>query len=262
MSRAPCVLCGVQLDAPSGAAAPTVVACARCGLLHTHPRPTRDVTSAEIFDTTYAGARLAHRAQWQSEARTRIGWLTSIVPAPSRLLEVGCATGEFVCEAAERGFVAVGHDSSTWAVQRARELCEADFFDGDLPTVDGGFDVIAMFHVIEHLHEPGEVMTQLRDRLRPGGYVVAELPNAAARHAVEDIATWPNFEPDEHVAHYDRRTLTALLEQAGLQAVAIRTASLTLYDPSPRRLRRWARWLQRGWVTGSQDLLRVVARRP
>lgn len=254
-----CVLC--DADLPRAQSIPSVVRCPQCGLFHTEPPPRRDVTSPEIFEATYGGTRLSRRAQWHVEAQIRMDWVLSAGPTSGRLLEVGCATGEFVCEAARRGFSAMGHDASSWAIEQARDLCGAEFTDGELPTVEGGFDVIAMFHVIEHLHTPVEVMTAVRDRLRPGGYLFAELPNAGARHAVHDLETWPNFEPQEHVAHYDEPTLSRLLSGARFSGISTSTMLADVYDPPARRVRRWAGWWKRGWIAGSRDLLRVVARR-
>jgi SAM-dependent methyltransferase len=106
------------------------------------------------------------------------------VPPGSRVLELGCATGyvsRLLVE--ERQARVTGVEMSSEAAERARQWCE-DVVVGDLDTLAlgpelGSFDVVLAGDVLEHLKDPARVLKQARERLAPGGRVVATIPNVA-----------------------------------------------------------------------------------
>ncbi len=71
------------------------------------PRPRVDDSSSDIFDLSYSGERTSRRKQWIYEARQRLAWIETWAP-DGLLLEVGCATGEFVEGATAVGYEAIG----------------------------------------------------------------------------------------------------------------------------------------------------------
>ncbi len=82
------------------------------------------------------------------------------------LLEVGCATGEFVEEATAVGYEAIGVEPSKWAADTARRS-GAEVFCGTLADWRAEYDsftvdAVAMFHVLEHLDDPVEVLRECR----------------------------------------------------------------------------------------------------
>ena len=94
-------------------------------------------------------------------------------PAPgARVLEIGCQRGETLSRlAAELGIEAHGIEPSERDAEIAR-AAGVDCFAGPLEAYEPGerrFDLVQMFHVLEHLHEPLEVLMTIRSWLAPGG---------------------------------------------------------------------------------------------
>jgi 2-polyprenyl-3-methyl-5-hydroxy-6-metoxy-1,4-benzoquinol methylase len=119
-----------------------------------------------------AGERVGGYADYAGlpEQNARLMWdefkrfAPSVAIIRGRLLDCGCATGGFLDEAHKEGWSCLGVELSEHAVQRARsfglEILIGDLSHPDL--VSCSFDVITMWHVLEHVISPSQVLTQAR----------------------------------------------------------------------------------------------------
>jgi SAM-dependent methyltransferase len=94
-----------------------------------------------------------------------------------RVLDVGCAGGYLAEILAGRGFAVTGVDAAGTPHTDSYEFVAGDLEAG-LPEVDGVFDFILCADVLEHLRNPLEILRQCRQRLAPGGTLIASLPNS------------------------------------------------------------------------------------
>ena len=153
-----------------------------------------------------------------------------LVPARSRVLDVGCGDGTVARLLAAQG-------CSVWGVERDKELAElandacdhvvvADVEGLDLAELgDDPFDVVLCLDVLEHLVDPVEALRRLTTRLAPTGRVVASIPNVA-HGAVRLQLLEGSFRYadsgllDRGRLHlYDRRGVEELFASAGLDVV-------------------------------------------
>jgi len=166
--------------------------------------------------------------------------------APS-ILDVGFGNGLFLALARQRGWRVQGVDHNTQNVELARKKFSLDCQQVDLEDYENeGFlyDVISFWDVIEHLPDPHRVLRKAASLLKPDGLVLAAVPNdrsfltlAASglyhlsfgriKKGIEAIYLL------EHVAYYNRETLTALLEKNGFQG---RESFLTSTDLAKYKL--------------------------
>jgi SAM-dependent methyltransferase len=102
-------------------------------------------------------------------------------PRPgNRLLEVGCATGQFLQEGVRRGWQATGIEVSRWAASRCRQVLGPVVIVGrfeDLAIPPNAFDVMVMTHVLEHLESPRRALRRAWSVLVDGGLLLVEVPN-------------------------------------------------------------------------------------
>ncbi|MEA2157581.1 MAG: hypothetical protein QOE11_3721 [Solirubrobacteraceae bacterium] len=251
------------------------VACPACGLQQRHDRGAAAVQThyaaggyEDDRSQTYASdAELADRRR---DARVRLAFIRPSAPR-GRLLDVGAAGGAFVAEARDAGYEATGVEPSPAFAAFARERLGVDVQTGTIEDSEldpGSFDVVCMWHVLEHLHEPAATLARVRDALRPGGVLAVEVPNAGSTIARAMGRDWPMLEPEVHVAQYTAAALEAVMRSAGLEPVAV---SATTIAPYLRPLRRLdprmlaARWKARSRDAGPAErgeLLRSIARRP
>jgi SAM-dependent methyltransferase len=94
-----------------------------------------------------------------------------------RVLDVGCAEGFFADLLAQRGYAVTGVDWPGTPHPPTMEFRGADL-DGGLGNVGGGFDWIVCADVLEHLRDPLRMLVECRERLAPGGAIIASLPNS------------------------------------------------------------------------------------
>ena len=94
-----------------------------------------------------------------------------------RVLDIGCAGGYLAEILAKRGFSVTGIDLAGAAHPHGIHFVAADV-DRGLPALDGCFDFILCADVLEHLRNPLGLLRECRERLAPGGALIASLPNS------------------------------------------------------------------------------------
>ncbi len=115
----------------------------------------------------------------------------ALVPDGCRVLDLGCAAGALDRPLADRGCRVTGVEMDPIAAKAAGEWCDEvivadlDGFEPDL-LGDRRFDAIVAADVLEHLRDPGRLLTALRSSLAPGGHLVTCIPNVA--HAAVRLA--------------------------------------------------------------------------
>lgn len=201
-----------------------IVRCRDCGLVYARERlPAGEIEARyeEVEDPLYDRERDARKLTFRRHLAA-IEKLTGPA-AGRRLLDVGCHIGVFVEAAAAAGWDARGIDPSAWAVDLARQrglpVDQGVLERGRYPSAS--FDVITLWDVIEHLADPLDTLRCCRELLRPGGWIVVHTMDVGSVTARLLGSRWP-WLMEMHLYYFDRRTLPAMLEAAGLTPVRTR----------------------------------------
>ncbi len=136
-----------------------------------------------------------------------------------RLLDIGCAKGEFL-SVAQSQFEVQGVEVSPTALQRSRAMFGARVFSGDVREAgfpDEGFDVITLFSTVEHLSDPLAVLRECRRLLRDGGVLVVKTPNFSSLNRRILRGGWSGYKLPEHRFFFNPRGLRLLFARAGLE---------------------------------------------
>jgi SAM-dependent methyltransferase len=144
------------------------------------------------------------------------------VKPPARLLDVGCAAGFALTALRARGYDVHGVELSAEMAALARRRLGADLIHcGVLEEglFGGKFDVITMFDVVEHIEDPVAFLATARRMLNPGGVIVFETQNVASWFAKLMGVKWQHYKFQEHLYHFDPKTVRVLLGKAGLDLV-------------------------------------------
>lgn len=192
--------------------------CGGCGLVFTDARgaPPRGELHPE-FDQSDAASVRAARSALEVFLRKRERVVRRFKPA-GRLLDFGCGSGAFARFMAARGYDVVGLEPFSIgrpAVSERLELRRGSL-DAELPRL-GRFDVITLWHVLEHTERPAEVLRTLAGLLAPGGAVVVSVPNFASWQRRVFGGRWFHLDPPRHLVHFEPRSLRACLHAAGLE---------------------------------------------
>jgi SAM-dependent methyltransferase len=135
----------------------------------------------------------------------------------NRLLDVGSGTGSLVLRARELGWMAEGVEPDGAAV-RAAQARGAPTTHGTVDSLQlGAYDVITLNHVIEHVHEPTDVLRTCRRVLRPGGSLWLATPNVGSLgHRLLGTA-WYGLDTPRHLTIFSEEGLGAALRAAGFE---------------------------------------------
>jgi SAM-dependent methyltransferase len=118
----------------------------------------------------------------------------------------------------EQGWQVTGIDASAAAVQRVREHLGLRALVGSLPhegLVGAEFDVITLWHSLEHVHDPLNVLRETHRLLAPGGKVVVAVPNIDSRPFHWFGPSWFGLDLPRHLTHFSPHTLCKMLIRAG-----------------------------------------------
>lgn len=215
--------------------------CRDCGLVFTWPRPTPEELAAFYSGAYFTGrdgrvgyedyahlGELNARRSWSD--LKRYGPLDGL--EPRHVLDVGCATGGFLAEAKRDGWRCTGVEMAADAVESAQgqglDVRQGDIFEPSLEP--GGYGLITMWHVLEHLIEPAAALARARELVAPAGRLFIELPNWDSMGRVAKRAQWSQMKPPEHINFFTRRSLGGALRRAGFTPLQSDTHYPSLWD--------------------------------
>ncbi len=214
----------------------TVVECPRCGLAYVNPRPrdhivTRLYDGPEYFQKPDSGPNLRlgyddydslAASCWSRDRAPELDMLEQVRPlAGCRLLEVGCATGELLALARDRGACPLGVDVSPYAAHMARKRHNLDVRVGDLESLNllaHSFDVALALEVVEHVLSPRRFFQEVARLLKPRGLFALSTPNYHCSLPLGD--RWLGFQSCfEHLYFFSPLALMRLAADYGLNLV-------------------------------------------
>lgn len=173
--------------------------------------------------------------------------LARLLPARSRVLEVGARSGELGLRLRER-FEYFGIELDPWSARTAR-MHGLDVFRAsltDFVNLGGGYDAVVMYDVIENLPQPQDAVAKLEELVRPGGQLVITTPDTESLTALVSGRRWSAHKVPEHIVLYSRSALVELLESSGFLIVSA-SADYRWFDHGRLRaaLVRWPGWVRR-----------------
>jgi 2-polyprenyl-3-methyl-5-hydroxy-6-metoxy-1,4-benzoquinol methylase len=150
-------------------------------------------------------------------------------------LDIGCATGDFSAElkrhASDVKLDLYGIEMSEKAVRFAQEENELYAKQGELLTVDFDikFDLITMWHVLEHVLRLNETLEKLHRILKPNGLLVVAMPNPDSWDARHYGKYWNGFDAPRHLYHFTPKVFAKMLLQHHFKVVDMHALALDSY---------------------------------
>jgi len=177
-------------------------------------------------------AALEERHWWYSSRRKMLRRLVAPV-RPGIALDVGCGSGGNTAVLRDLGWQVTGLEYSPAAAElaRARGL---DIVQGDatrLPFPDESFDLVISTDMWEHVEDHQAVARETARVVRSGGRVLVAVPGSMKLWSGHDLALG-------HVRRYEKDTLRALIEGAGLEIVDLHSWNVLLRPVAMMRRRR------------------------
>jgi SAM-dependent methyltransferase len=215
-----CYLCGgrdAALEAPRtrDRADIQVMRCTRCSLVYlssaAHITP-------DFYEESGMHGGATDLAKWREDTAPddeRRARACEALIRGRRMLDFGCGNGAFLLRTRHLTAASAGVDLEAAAAGDLR--ASGIDYASSIDALDGTFDVITMFHVLEHLPDPRATLRQLGSRLSPGGEIVIEVPSAddalLKLYRCEPFKAFTYWSC--HLFLFTAETLRALFDQAG-----------------------------------------------
>jgi 2-polyprenyl-3-methyl-5-hydroxy-6-metoxy-1,4-benzoquinol methylase len=145
--------------------------------------------------------------------------IKAFVPAPASLLDFGSGKGLFLQFAKTQGYEVKGIESSVPRADYAKKHFNLDI-NTDYYTSGSvfhtKFDVLTLFHVLEHIHLSGNLLDNLiKDNLKDGGLLLIEVPNFDSWQSKWAGNKWLHLDVPRHLSHFRPENLKKLMAQSG-----------------------------------------------
>jgi len=207
-----------------------LVRCPDCGGVFTNPRP-KEENMARFYKSE---AYISHYDQKETVFKKIYFWaraymlkrkarlIKKLNLTQGRLLDVGCGTGAFASYMQKTGFIVMGVEPD----QKAREIAlskgvnavEAMLGPGN--NSGQGFDLITMWHVLEHHANPLAGLKRYYEQLVEGGYLIVAVPQFESFDALFYKSFWAAYDLPRHLVHFNKGSLILAAESQGFIYIA------------------------------------------
>jgi SAM-dependent methyltransferase len=241
-----------------------IVECRHCRLIRLHPQPSpqelRDYYPPDYwFIPEFTAAGRLEQAYRRFVLRDHLHFVERAIRESEEeglVLDVGCGGGLFLQMLRQRAGVRVlGLDFSLEAANVAWRRSGVPAVCATLvraPIAPASCSAITMFHVLEHLYDPGAYLDAAHRLLKPDGRLIVQVPNAACWQFLVLGERWNGIDAPRHLIDFRRSDLDLLLDQCGFEVLrhkyfslrdnpaGLATSIAPDLDPMARRLRHIA----------------------
>lgn len=209
--------------------------CGNCGLVSTYPLPTKSMIKQHYADKFKTGNYkvLREYSKYYLEIYKQLAnilgerlALNNKIFRGLKILDIGCFTGEFLEVLAEKGADVYGVELQSDAVAIARKKLPNRIFEVDLNSEEppkDKFDVITLLGLIEHVHNPVELLKKTAKSLKKGGMIMIQTPDSSSFLAKTMKKYWPPYAPVEHIHLFSRKALEKLLTDLGFSDIKFKS---------------------------------------
>ena len=195
--------------------------CVSCGYRFTNPRPIENTIGNYYKSENYISHNSTKKGlinkiyhlvrNYQFKIKESSIEKTKISPG-KKVLDVGCGTGNFVKHLNLHGWNAEGVETD----EKAREIAQLSNIKvyKSINLVNSEkYDVITMWHVLEHVYNLNDYMQKLRSLLKKDGLLVIAVPNSNSYDANIYKENWYAYDAPIHISHFRRRNMKLLAEK-------------------------------------------------
>lgn len=152
--------------------------------------------------------------------KNKLKLLNSFQTEERKLLDVGCGTGDFLLTCENNGWNVVGVEPNKNARELAISKLNNNAVVSDLQEISSQqFDVITLWHVLEHVPDLNSYIYKLKSLLKPTGVLVIAVPNYKSYDAVYYKQFWAAFDVPRHLWHFSKKSIQLIFSEFDMKVV-------------------------------------------
>lgn len=207
-----------------------IVHCDRCTHRFTHPVPDAQAigpyyqsedyishsnTSKGLINSLYQRVRKITLRSKRKLVESFAGKSTGSI------LDIGCGTGAFLGTMKNAGWEVTGLEPDPGARKNALDLWGIEALPGEAfyDLEEGKYDLVSMWHVLEHVHDLEGYLDKIHRLLKPGGKFIVAVPNYTSWDAQKYGPGWAAYDVPRHLYHFSPESMRHLVERKGFTSV-------------------------------------------
>jgi len=199
-----------------------LVKCQDCSLIFINPRPTKnEIVKFYPLNLYYPKGTSAVNLLNNFFLKKMVNTVKKY-KKNGRLLDIGCGSGDFISKMKNDKFLLYGIDISIEACNIAKNKVEnyAEIVNSELKYCsfpEKYFDVITLWHVLEHVRNPKEILIEVKRILKDGGILIIGLPNINSMAFKIFKKYWIDLDIPRHYYHFSFSSISNLLRVTGFR---------------------------------------------
>ncbi|WNH13993.1 class I SAM-dependent methyltransferase [Thalassobellus suaedae] len=202
------------------------------GFLETMPQPTLDKLPEYYKSEDYISHTDSQRNLFEKvyhlvrtiSLKKKLKLINSFASDTKNLLDVGCGTGDFLQTAKDNNWNVTGIEPNNQARDIANKKTNDLVFNTDQLSKfkPESFDVITLWHVLEHLPDLEEQIAAFKKLLKPNGTLIIAVPNYKSYDALYYKNYWAAFDVPRHLWHFNKSSISKLVSKVSMEVKKVK----------------------------------------
>jgi len=202
------------------------------GFLETSPQPKSDKLSDYYKSDDYISHTDSKRNLFEKvyhvvrkiSLKKKLNLIDSFSKENKNLLDVGCGTGDFLQTAQKNNWTVSGIEPNEQARKIANKKTNNSVFEIEQLSKfeENSFDVITLWHVLEHLPNLENQISVFKKLLKPNGTLIIAVPNYKSYDATYYKEFWAAYDVPRHLWHFNKTAISKLVSKEAMQVLKVK----------------------------------------
>lgn len=204
-----------------------IVKCEKCDFFFTNPRPKDKSLDKYYLSENYMSHTNSKKGLFENlyqivrkySIKKKYKLISSIIKN-GEILDIGCGTGEFLNKCKSKKWKTKGIEPSDIARKKAQENYNLDIKKStDLSKINNQFDIITMWHVLEHVPNLNESINQFHQILKKNGKIIVAVPNLESYDCSYYKKYWAGYDLPIHLYHFSKKSIQNIFNKHRLKLI-------------------------------------------